>query len=456
MKTICLYFQIHQPFRLKQYRFFNIGGDHYYYDDFANEEIMQRIAATSYVSANKLLLDMINESQGKFKVAFSISGTALEQFVIYAPEVLDGLRELAKTDCVEFLAQPYAHSLVSLADPNGFKAQVESHSKLIEELFEQKPKIFCNTELIFSDDIAQEVYNMGYKAMVIEGAKRILGWKSCNYVYQSAAQPKLKLLPRNPRFSTDISVRFSDFGWNEHPLTAEKYINWIASTPEAEQVINLFFNYETLGIGHPRSSGIFDFMRALPKFAATKEISFSKPSDVLKNLKPIGNISSSHPNSWVGEEKDLSPWLGNTLQQEAFDKLYEIKERVSLSETRRLKQDWLYLQSCDHFYYMNTKDRLPFSPYTSPYEAFSNYMNVLSDFKERVASEFPSTIENEELNSLLETIHNQSEEIDKLENEVEKLKKRIHTAAKKAPQKATSANPEIEKITTKTTPKKKI
>jgi len=433
MKTICLYFKIHQPFRLKRYRFFNIGGDHYYYDDFANEDIIQRLTAESYVPANRMLLDMINESHGKFKVNFSISGTAMEQLVIYAPEVLDGLRELSKTGCVEFLAEPYSHSLVSIIDPEGFKNQVEIHSRRIEELFEQKPKVFCNTELIFSDEIAQEVYNMGYKAMIAEGAKRILGWKSPNYVYYAAAQPKLKLLLRNSRFSNDITQRFSDFGWNEYPLTAEKYINWIASTPEDEQVINLFMNYETLGSSQSRSSGIFEFIKALPKFAAVKDISFSNPSDALKNLKPVAAMASMHPNSCIGEEKDLSPWLGNALQEEAFNKLYEIKDRVNLLEARRLKQDWLFLQSCDHFFYMNTKVGAAFSPYTSPYEAFSNYMNILSDFKERVESEYPSSIDNEELGSLLETIHNQSDEIDKLSSELDKLKKQLRPKASNPP-----------------------
>lgn len=431
MKTICLYFQIHQPFRLKQYRFFNIGGDHYYYDDFANEDIIQRIAETSYLPANQLMLEMIKENQGRFKVTFSISGLALEQLIIYAPEVIDSLRELVKTGCVEFLAETYAYSLVSLTDPVGFKNQIISHSDRIEELFEVRPKVVHNTEFIFSDEIAMEVYNMGYKAMITEGAKRTLGWKSPNYLYQSAVQPNMKILLRNAKFSNDIANRFSDYTWNEYPLTAEKYINWIASTPEEEQIINLFMNYETLGSSHSKGTGIFDFFKVLPRYAASKNISFSTPSEVLKTLKPVDNLSSIHPISWTGEEKDLSAWLGNTLQQEAFKNLYEIKDRIRLSEVRRLKQDWLYLQACDHFYYMTTKSQVGFSPYPSPYDAFSNYMNVLSDFKERVNSEFPSSIDNEELNSLLETIHNQSDEIDALEHKLEELKKKQCKPVKK-------------------------
>lgn len=425
MKNICFYFQIHQPHRLKRYRFFNIGGDHYYYDDFANEDFMQQIAQVSFIPANRLLLDMIKETNGAFKVAFSISGVALDQMEIYAPEVIDGFKELSDTGCVEFLSETQGHSLASLINPEEFKKQVKEHDDKIENLFGQRPKVFRNTELIFSDEIASLVYDMGFTGILMPGAKRTLGWKSPNYVYQSAEQPKLKLLLRNPKFSDDIATRFSNYEWSEYPLTADKFINWIASTPKEEQVINLFMNYEALGNFQKKSSGIFDFMRALPRFAAEKNIGFATPSGVLAKMKPVDKISSMHPVSWVGEERDIFPWLGNTLQQEAFNKLYEVAERVSMSQSRRLLQDWTYLQSSDHFYYMGTKNALPFSPYSSPYEAFNTYMNVLSDFKERVASEFPSSIENEELNALLTTIHNQADEIDRLESQVEELESKL-------------------------------
>lgn len=421
MKTICFYFQIHQPHRLKRYRFFNIGGDHYYYDDFANEDFMQRVAEVSFVPANRLLLDMIKEHKGKFKVAFSISGVALDQMEIYVPEVIDGFKELAETGCVEFLSETHGHSLSSLIDPEEFKQQVNLHDSRIESLFGYKPKVFRNTELIFSDEVATLVHDMGFKGMITEGAKRTLGWKSPNYIYHSAEQPKLKLLLRNPRFSDDIATRFSNYSWSEYPLTADKFMNWIAGTPKEEQVINLFMNYEVLGNFQKKSSGIFDFMKALPRFAAERNIGFGTPSEVLEKLKPVDSISSMHPISWVGEEKDISPWLGNTLQQEAFNKLYQMGERVRLSQVRRLKQDWVYLQSSDHFYYMGTKTALPFSPYSSPYEAFNTYMNVLSDFEERINSEFPSSIENEELNALLTTIHNQADEIERLNEKMRKL-----------------------------------
>lgn len=421
MKNICFYFQIHQPHRLKRYRFFNIGGDHYYYDDFANEDFMQQVAEVSFIPANRLMLEMIKEYEGKFKVAFSISGVALDQMEIYAPEVIDGFKELADTGCVEFLTETQGHSLASLVDPEEFKKQVNEHSNKIESLFGQRPKVFRNTELIYSDEIGHLVYEMGYTGILTEGAKRTLGWKSPNYLYQAAEEPKLKLLLRNSKFSDDIATRFSNYSWNEYPLTADKFISWVANTPKEEQVINLFMNYEALGNFQKKSSGIFEFMRVLPRFAAQNNIGFATPSEIFKTMKPVDSISSMHPISWVGEEKDVSAWLGNTLQEEAFNKLYEIAERVRLSQSRRILQDWIYLQSSDHFYYMGTKNALPFSPYSSPYEAFNTYMNVLSDFKERVEAEFPSSIDNEELNALLTTIHNQANEIEELEDKIEKL-----------------------------------
>ena len=421
MKTICFYFQIHQPYRLKRYRFFNIG-DHYYYDDFSDEDIMQRIASASYVPANRLMLDIIEQYNGAFKFAFSISGIALDQMEVYAPEVIEGLKELASTGCVEFLAGTYGHSLASLTDPIEFKNQVKAHSDRINSLFGQTPTVFHNTESIFSDEIAEEVYKLGYSCMLTEGAKSMLGWKSPNYLYQSAACPQLNLLLRNATFSEDISARFSDYSWNEYPLTADKYINWIDKLPADQHIVNLFMNYETFGNFQKRETGIFDFMRVLPRFAAEKKISFSTPSEITRTIKPIDYVSTNSPISWIGEEKDTSPWMGNILQEEAYEKLYSLGERVRLSESRRLKQDWLYLQASDHFYCMGTKMALPFSPYASPYEAFDTYMNVLGDFEERVFAEYPSTIENEELNSLLMTIHNQADEIDKLEAEIKRLK----------------------------------
>ncbi len=429
MKTICFYFQIHQPFRLKRYRFFDIGNDHYYYDDFQNEEIMHRIAERCYIPANRAILDMINSSGKKFKVAFSISGTALEQMEVYAPEVIDSFKELAATGNVEFLTETYAHSLSSLGDPEEFKDQVKKHQEKIRLMFGVKPKVFRNTELIYSDEIAELIYDLGFKGMLTEGAKHVLGWKSPNYVYSSCIEPQLKLLLKNDRFSEDLSIRFNDYTWSEYPLTADKFMSWINATPDSEQIINLFMNYEVLGSLHPAESGIFDFFKALPRYAAEKNISFSTPSEVFNLLKPVDCVSVPYPMSWVDEEKDTGSWLGNVLQQEAFRKINDIGERVRLAQDRRLRQDWNYLQSSDHFYYMNT--RHPgggFSPYDNPYDAFNNYMNVLSDFIVRVNAQFPETIENEELNALLTTIQNQGVEIETLQKELDKLKKKAPKA----------------------------
>ncbi len=432
MKTICFYFQIHQPFRLKRYRFFDIGNDHYYYDDFQNEEIIHRIAEKCYLPANRTILEMIRNSGGKFKVAFSISGVALEQMEIYAPEVIDSFKELAATGNVEFLSETYAHSLSSLGDMEEFKHQIKKQEDKLQTLFGVKPTVFRNTELIYSDDISEVVYEMGYRGMLTEGAKHILGWKSPNYMYASAVQPDLHLLLKNDRFSEDLSDRFTDYSWNEYPLTADKYISWIANTPESEQVINLFMNYEVLGSLHPAESGIFEFFKALPHYAAEKGISFSTPSEIFKLMKPVDTLAVSYPISWVDEEKDCSSWLGNVLQQEAFRKICEMGERVHMCEPRRIRQDWYYLQSSDHFYYMSTKHMGAggFSPYDSPYEAFINYMNVLSDFIVRVNAQFPEAIENEELNSLLTTIKNQGDEIESLQKELDKLKKKAAAKTK--------------------------
>jgi len=430
MKTICFYFQIHQPFRLKRYRFFDIGADHYYYDDFNNEEILARIVSRSYLPANQLLLEMIEANKGKFKVAFSISGVALDQLEIHAPEVMDSFKKLAKTGCVEFLAETYAHSLSSIADPEEFQSQVHQHSKRIKALFGQTPTVFRNTELIYSDDIAELVSGMGYKTMITEGAKHILGWKSPNYLYQSETKPAIKLLLKNSKLSDDISFRFSDHRWPEYPLTADKFMQWIQQSPESERIFNLFMNYEALGNLQPSESGIFEFMRALPRFAAEKNIQFSTPSEVAEQFKPVEAMPVPHLISWADEERDVSAWLGNCLQKEAFDTLYSIGERVRMTRDHRLLQDWLYLQTSDHFFYMSTKRASDgavhqhFSPYDSPYEAFTNYMNVLSDFMKRVEAQFPASVETEELHSLLTTIQNQEKTIAELEASLKSLKNR--------------------------------
>ncbi len=419
MKTLCFYFKVHQPYRLKRYRFFEIGQDHYYYDDYSNETSVQYYSNVSYLEANKTLLEMIRNSNKKFKVSFAISGLALEQFELYAPEVIDSFKELADTGCVEFMAMPYAYSLSSLYNENEFQDQVCLHSEKIKELFGKKPQVFCNTELIYSDEIASMVANMGYKSMVVEGAKHILGWKTPNSLYQFG---KMKLLVRNGKLSDDINFHFSNWQWNEYPLTSEKFIGWISNSPENEDIFSVFMGYEALGEINRRESGIFEFFKALPFHALEQNVMFALPSEVISKQKGTNSqLLSPYPMSWAGEEKDTSTWRGNDLQNEALSKLYGLSERVRLCSDRVLKHDWLCLQSCEHFHYMSTKSSgCGLSYYESPYDAFMNYMNVLSDFIERVETQFPSTIENEELNSLLKTINNQEKEIAELERKLKK------------------------------------
>lgn len=461
MKNVCFYFKIHQPFRLKRYRFFDIGNDHYYYDDFANDDIISRLAEQSYIPMAETLLEMIKQSDGAFKCAISISGTAIEQLQLYVPEFIGTLRKLADTGCVEFLSETYSHSLSSLEDPEEFMRDVKKHDQLIYQLFGMKPKVFCNTELIYDDDVATLIKAMGFGVAVTEGAKHILGWKSPDYVYSAATAPSLKLLLVNDKLSEDISRRFGNTDWDEYPLTADKYMGWIAGLPEEEQIVNLYFSMDTFGSFLPAHTGIFDFMKALPRFAKENGIMFATPSQAAGKLKSVGELSVPHPISGVDEARDVSAWKGNDLQREALEKLYAVAERVNLAEDRRLKQDWEYLQSSDHFYYMSTKNlddgaaHSSFSPYDSPFSAFTNYMNVLADFMVRVQEQFPEEIENEELNSLLLTIRNQSAEIQELNKEVKTLRTNIlnaddsnnlpstevvaEPAAKKAPAKKSAA-----------------
>lgn len=465
MKAICFYFQIHQPFRLKRYRFFDIGNDHYYYDDFANDDIITRIAHTSYIPAAESLLRMIEESGRKFKCAISVSGVALEQIEVYVPELLDLLKKLVSTGCVEILAETYAHSLSSLADPEEFANQVKVHDEKVHELFGVHPKVLRNTELIYCDDLAPQILAMGYKGVITEGAKHILGWKSPNYVYAAASAPKLKMLLKNDKLSDDITFRFSNTNWSEYPLTADKYIGWIADTPQEEQIFNLFMTMETFGQLQNRDSGIFQFLEALPRFAAERGIEFITPTEAVSKIKAVAELGVPFPMSWADEARDTSAWLGNQLQKEAFDKLYSVSERVRLCDDRRLKQDWYYLQASDHFFYMSTKHQADgeihslYSPYDSPYQAFTNYMNVLADFIVRVEEQYPLSIENEELNALLTTIRNQAREIETLNKEVSSMRLNIEhyneehalrEGKEKAPAKDTAETPAPKKRACKT------
>ncbi len=467
MKSVCFYFKIHQPYRLKRYRFFDIGNDHYYYDDFADDEIMTRVAQNSYMPMADTLLEMIRNSNNEFKCAISISGTAIEQLQMYVPECVDKLRQLADTGCVEFLSGTYSHSLASLEDPEEFIREVKAHDDLIFRLFGQKPKVFANTELIYDDDIAMLIASMGFKTALTDGAKHILGWKSPNYVYRAATAPNLKLLLTNDKLADDVSLNFNNPEWDAYPLTADKYVDWIASLPAEEQVVNLLMSMDTFGSFLPAGTGIFEFMKALPMFGKEKGIQFTTPSEAVAKLKPVDELSIPYPISGIDEARDVSAWKGNELQREALRKLYAVAERVSLCDDRRLKQDWEYLQSSDHFYYMCTKNmadgasHAAFSPYGSPFAAFTNYMNVLADFLVRVEEQYPESIDNEELNSLLLTIRNQADEITSLKKEVTSLRTDMENreelmdpAAKKPAKKAVARKtvakkPAAEKVTAK-------
>lgn len=391
MRSICFYFQVHQPFRLKKYRFFDIGNDHSYYNDYENRTIMRKVAEKCYLPANQLMLDLVNEYGDNFKIAYSLSGTVIDQFELYAPDVLESFQKLFATGRVELLDETYSHSLSALRPEDVFDYQVNCHRRKVKELFGLQPKIFRNTELIYSDEIGEKVAKLGYEGMLTEGARHIMGWKSPNYLYCNAVNPKLKLLLKNFKLSDDIAFRFSNQAWEEYPLTAEKYVAWLNAIDPNEEVVNLFMDYETFGEHQWKETGIFDFMRALPeKVFKYSDYQFHTPSEVVAKHNPVGVLNVPYPISWADEERDLTAWLGNELQNEAFENLYKLFERVKELDDPELWRDWLYLQTSDHFYYMCTKwfsdgdVHKYFNPYSSPYEAFINYMNILSDFRIRL------------------------------------------------------------------------
>ncbi len=450
MRTICLYFQVHQPFRFRRYRFFDIGNEHYYYDDYTNESILRKVADKCYLPANKILLELIRKHEGKFKVAFSISGVALDQFELYTPEVLDSFMKLAETGSVEFLAETNAHSLVALKDKQEFEKQVSEHMRKVKKYFGQTPSVFRNTELIYSDEIGTMVADMGFGAMLTEGAKHILGWKSPNYLYCNAINPKLKILLKNFTLSDDIAFRFSNKGWKEYPLTTEKFVGWLNKIDKKEETVNLFMDYETFGEHQWAETGIFEFLKTFPDtvFRMSK-FSFSTPSEVAGNLQPVSAIQVPFPISWADEERDVTAWLGNEMQQDAFNKLYDLSEKVNKADDPLLEKDWNYLQVSDHFYYMCTKFfsdgavHSYFNPYQSPYDAFINYMNILSDFTIRVNTAFPETDIDQEIANLTSIIKEKVRLIEKYSAEIERLSSDATVSSaekvKKAPAKSREA-----------------
>ena len=428
MKTICLYFEIHQIVHLKRYRFFDIGTDHYYYDDYENERSINDIVERSYMPALNTIGKMIEENGDFFKVAFSLSGVGIEQLEMHAPQVIEKLQELNKTGCVEFLAEPYSHGLSALKDEECFAADVKKQCKKIQDYFGKTPTVLRNSSLIYSDDIGLQAAQMGFKGMLTEGAKHVLGWKSPHYVYHCPIAPQLKLLLRDITLSDDISLRFNNTNWEGYPLFADNYIGHIASLPEGDNVINIFMELTALGIAQPLSSNILEFIHALPACAKQKGVAFATPSEIFDATPSVGELCVPDTLSWVDEERDISCWLGNPMQREAFEKLYSVAERVRIADDPRINVDWDYLQASNNFRFMTTKPSnvgLDRGIYSSPFDAFTNYMNILGDFITRVNDLYPPEIDNDQLNSLLTTIKNEGDEIMMKDQEIERLQAKL-------------------------------
>ena len=458
MKTICLYFEIHQIIHLKRYRFFDIGTDHYYYDDYENERSISDIAERSYMPALNAIGDMIRDNGKAFKVAFSLSGVGIEQLEMHAPQVLEKLQELNNTGCVEFLAEPYSHGLSSLANEETFALDVKKQCQKMEEYFGKKPTVLRNSSLIYSDDIGGQVAAMGFKGMLTEGAKHVLGWKSPHYVYNCNIAPNLKLLLRDVELSDDISLRFNNADWEGYPLFADAYIDRIARLPEEEQIINIFMELSALGIAQPLSSNILDFLKALPACAKEKGITFSTPTEICMKVKSVSNLDVPDTLSWVDEERDVSCWLGNAMQREAFNKLYSVADRVRIANDPRINQDWDYLQASNNFRFMTTKPSnvgLDRGIYSGPFDAFTNYMNILGDFINRVNALYPAEIDNEELNALLTTIRNQGDEIEYKDEEITRLRARLEKYEAAEEEKTAVKKTETKKAAPKKAPAKK-
>lgn len=382
MRSLCFNFQMNLPVHFKTYRFFDIGRDHYYYDDFQNKYMVQRMAERSYLPANDLFLQMIKEDN--VRISFNISGITLRMLEHYTPAVIESFQKLAATGNVEFLAGTYCYSIASLRDLDEFEEQVELHVKKIEELFGQKPTTFSNTGLIYSDSIGERIAQMGFRSVLTEGAKHILGWKSPNYLYSNPQNERLAILMRNNDLSDDLSFHFSDTNWDQYPLNPEKFVDWINTYSPDTQCVNICTDYRVLGDFHTGETGIFDFFRSLPKVLKEKsDFVMQKPSDVVEREKPVGNVYIPYPVSWFAEEKDTTALLGNNLQGEAAQKLYNLKEKVFSTGDNELIETWRAFQESDNFLKMNRKSiasAFGHREEESPYQHFINYMNILSDF----------------------------------------------------------------------------
>jgi alpha-amylase len=389
MASVCFYFQVHQPYRLRPYTVFDTDSD--YFDDVKNGEVCRKVAHKCYLPANRLMLELIKKYNGKFRISYSITGCFLEQLETYAPEVLTTFQELAATGCVEFLAETYYHSLSSLYSQNEFAEQVKAHKHIIRELFGQIPKVFRNTELIYDNQLAERIEKIGgFTAILSEGADHILGFRSPNFVYQPAKCQKLKLLLKNYRLSDDIAFRFSNRAWNQWPLDAHKFAGWVNGANGCGFVVNLFMDYETFGEHQWADTGIFDFLRHLPEeIFRHPDNDFKTPSEVAAAFDAVDTIDVPYTISWADIERDLSAWLGNPMQQNALYTLYNLEEKVKKTGDEDILSDWRKLQTSDHFYYMCIKwfadgdVHKYFNPYDSPYDSYINFMNVLENLSSR-------------------------------------------------------------------------
>jgi alpha-amylase len=388
MTEICIYAQVHQPYRLRQFRLFDIGSGGDYFDTETNRGILRRVADKCYLPANRLLADLIRRSGGEFKVALSLSGALLDQCAEWAPDVLQSFQELVATGGVELLGETYYHSLAALISPEEFAEQVERHGQAIHRWFGQRPTVFRNTELIYWDGLAPVVARLGFRGMMVEGADHVMGWRSSNHVYESASAPGLRLIPRNYRLSDDVGFRFSNRGWDGWPLTSEKYADWLRQS--GGDSLHLFVDYETFGEHQWADTGIFDFLAQLPWECFRRGLGFAHPSE-LAARSPVACLSFERPTSWADIERDTTAWLGNRLQYAAQERLYGLRDAVLASGDPRRIEDWRRLTTSDHLYYMCTKwfadgdVHKYFSPYDSPYDAFVAFMNVAQDLEQAVA-----------------------------------------------------------------------
>lgn len=396
-RAICLYLHVHQPYRVKPYTIFEAGNDHHYFNDETadkdtnNKFIIDKVSEKSYLPTNAKLLELL-KTHPEFKLSMSITGTLIDQLEEWRPDVLDSFKELVATGRVEIVAETYHHSLAFFYSRQEFVKQVIMHKIKIQEVFGQTPKVLRNTELSYNNDLAQWADKVGYKGIITEGWDPVLNWRSPNYVYKPSHTENIRLLMKNYKLSDDIAFRFSNQGWKDWPLTTEKYVHWINSIPSEQPIVNLFMDYETFGEHQWADTGIFDFLGELPKefLKHGDDRTFMTLSEAIDSFEPVDEVDVPQTITWADTERDLTAWLGNSMQHDAITQVYDLEDRILKTKDKTLVADWRKLQTSDHFYYMCTKYfndgdvHAYFSPYESPYIAFIAFMNVLHDLRYRL------------------------------------------------------------------------